>query len=285
MAPLTTGAPPAAAHAIHAKAHAHDKKQQAQRKAAPKKSRSPKLHPRRTTTVAKRAVRVASPYRVQPGDNLTRIAAQHHVSIAALVKANGISDPNRVLSGSVLRVPRTVAVSRHTDRVRHTAAKTKATPKSTAKSRAARRLAAQVSATRHALAKRPVPSRTQTKSIIESTSRRYGVNPRLALGIGWQESGWNQRAVSPVNAIGTMQVMPDSGRWASGLVGHQLDLLNSRDNVTAGVAILRYLTSNAKNLDEAIGAYYQGLGGIREHGPYDDTKRYVRNVRAIMERL
>lgn len=312
MPPLTTGAPPAAVHAIHAKAGHHTKKSSHHAKRA--KSRSPRLHPRRSTRVAKRATRIASPYRVRRGDNLTTIAARHHISLTALIKANRIGNPNLVLSGSVLRIPHRVASHKaihraphkrathhraahkkpHHTRTRphkkahHTRAQAhqKAHHKAAKKHhRATNRLAARARATREALARRSVPSRTQTKAMIERTARRYGVSPRLALGISWQESGWNQREVSPVNAIGAMQVLPQSGEWASGMVGRRLNLLNTEDNITAGVAILRYLTSNATSLDQAIGGYYQGLAGVRQYGLYPETRHYVRNVRALMERL
>jgi hypothetical protein len=298
MAPLTTGAPLVTAHAIHAKAHTHaaKEKKKAHRRAAPAKSRSPKLHPRHSARAAKKAVRSTSAYSVRPGDNLTVIAARHGVSLTALIKANHFCNPNIVLSGSTIRIPhrsatttrqstRPRATSRHRDRPPVAKPKHRTTKHSTRTKRHVDRASAEAAATRAALAKRNVPTRTQTKQLIETTARRYGVNPRLALGIGWQESGWNQRAVSPVNAIGAMQVMPQSGEWASMMVGRKLNLLEAHDNVTAGVAILRYLTSNAKNLDQAIGGYYQGLGAMREHGPYPDTRQYIRNVRALMHRL
>lgn len=284
---FTTGAPPLATHAIHAQAETHAQHTKGSQHAAPRKSKSPRLHPRRATSVAKKAVRTASPYRVRPGDNLTAIAARQHVSLAALIKANGISNPNRVLSGSVLRIPHTAAPHRAAPKkkpVAHQPAK-KSSHKSPKKSGAQRKAAARSSSARSALSKRAVPSRTQTKAMIEKTARRYGVNPQLALGISWQESGWNQRVVSGVNAIGVMQVLPQSGEWASSMVGHDLDLMDTQDNITAGVVILRYLTSNATNLDQAIGGYYQGLAGVKQHGPYEETKQYVRNVRALMERL
>lgn len=274
MPPLTTGAPPAAVHAIHAKADVNAKK--ASQHAKPAKSKSPTLHPRRSTAVAKTATRSAAPYRVQRGDNLTRIAARQGVSLTALIKANGISNPDRVLSGSVLRIPHHATP--------HQATPKKATPKKT-RPRRSTGASVRAEASRAAIAKRSVPSRTQTRAMIERTARRYGVNPRLALGVSWQESGWNQRVVSPVNAIGAMQILPQSGEWASGMVGRNLDLTDTQDNVTAGVAILRYLTSNSANLDQAIGGYYQGLAGVKKHGPYAETKHYVRNVKALMERL
>lgn len=279
MAPLTT--PPAATHAIHAKADTHAAKKTARHKAH-RRSKTPKLHPRKNTRLAKKAVRTTSAYRVRPGDNLTWIAERNHVSLSTLIKLNRISDPNRLLSGAVLQIPHRVAPhTRSTSRKAHPK-KDHLTP---AQRRAAARTAAQVQRARAALAKEHIPSRSRTRSLIESTARRYGVNPHLALGIAWQESGWNQGVVSPAGAIGAMQVMPQSGEWASGMVGRRLNLMKSGDNVTAGVAILRYLTSNARDLDEAIGGYYQGLGAMQTHGPYADTKQYIRNVRALMARL
>jgi len=322
MAPLTTGAPLVTAHAIHAKAHHHAAKKKAAKHAAhPKKSKSPKLHPRRSTRVAKKPARTSAAYHVRPGDNLTRIAARHGVSLAALIKANHIGNPNLILRGSTLRIPHPTTHPQHRSAPRKTSRNAERTPahrrkaqphpathkkaaahhKKTAPAAHHKKPAAsrhhkkhaptahkprtKVERTRSALAARKVPTRTQTKKIIERTARRYGVNPKLALGIGWQESGWNQRAVSPVNAIGAMQVMPQSGQWASTMVGRKLNLLDAHDNVTAGVAILRYLTSNARDLDQAIGGYYQGLGAMREFGPYPDTRQYIRNVRALMNRL
>ncbi|RNI24423.1 lytic transglycosylase [Flexivirga caeni] len=285
MAPITTGAQPAA-HAIHAKADQHAAaKKTAKRHAAPRKSTAPKLHARRSTTVAKRVVRTAAPYRVRAGDTLSAIAARHGISLAALLKANYFSDPNVVLSGSVVRLPQAARQQPVSKPAPHRAAPKRA--KTAIPKTPVHRPhdSATVAATRAALARESVPSRTQTKALIETTARRYGVNPRLALGIGWQESGWSQRAVSPVNAIGTMQVMPQSGEWASGLVGRHLDLLDAHDNVTAGIAILRFLTSNAHDLDQAIGGYYQGLGAMQKHGPYADTRQYIRNVRTLMDRL
>jgi murein DD-endopeptidase MepM/ murein hydrolase activator NlpD len=44
-------------------------------------------------------------YRVGPGDTLARIARRHHVSPAALISTNRISDPNFIFVGQVLRVP------------------------------------------------------------------------------------------------------------------------------------------------------------------------------------
>jgi LysM repeat protein len=44
---------------------------------------------------------------VRPGQNLSQIAAELHTSVAALVAANGLADPNRVLAGQLLEIPGT----------------------------------------------------------------------------------------------------------------------------------------------------------------------------------
>ncbi|MBK8988085.1 MAG: LysM peptidoglycan-binding domain-containing protein [Chloroflexi bacterium] len=42
---------------------------------------------------------------VQPGENLTKIAQQYNVSAAALLAANGLSNPNYIQAGQVLIIP------------------------------------------------------------------------------------------------------------------------------------------------------------------------------------
>src|SRR3954452_1361580 len=72
-----------------------------------------------------------------------------------------------------------------------------------------------------------VPSRDAVAANIRATAARWGVDPRLALGISWEEAGFNQRMVSSVGAIGAMQVMPATGTWAATAIVHRsLDLLD-----------------------------------------------------------
>jgi soluble lytic murein transglycosylase-like protein len=120
--------------------------------------------------------------------------------------------------------------------------------------------------------------------IIRRISARWGLDPRLALAISWQESGFNMREVSPVGAIGTMQVMPYTAAYlAQDVVHHPLDLFRARGNITAGVALLSVLTHEAKSEREAVAGYYQGLQSVRDHGMFRSTKRYVANVMALRD--
>jgi len=51
------------------------------------------------------AAAATAEHRVARGDTLGSIASRHGTSIAALVEANGLANPNRILVGQVLKVP------------------------------------------------------------------------------------------------------------------------------------------------------------------------------------
>ncbi|MGO4244590.1 transglycosylase SLT domain-containing protein, partial [Janibacter sp. RAF20_2_2] len=138
---------------------------------------------------------------------------------------------------------------------------------------------------RRTLATRAVPSRAETKAKITRISRQHGLDPSIALAISYQESGWDQRQVSVANAVGTMQVIPSSGEWASQMAGRDLDLLDTDDNITAGVLLLKVLTEQADTTSDAIAGYYQGLASVEANGMYSDTKQYVSNVKALRSRM
>lgn len=201
---------------------------------------------------------------VRPGDGLLLLASRYGVSRASILKANNLPPSVTLQAGQRLRIVGTRVPG--------------AAPNSS-------RLASSAEANRAHLARRDLPSRPQIRALIGKEARRQGVDPVLAVAIGWQESRWSQRAVSEANAIGVMQCLPSTGSWVSGQVGRELDLLDTHDNITCGVALLRSLNRSARTQDEVIAAYYQGLTSVRERGHYQDTRRYVRQVRATMARL
>lgn len=210
-------------------------------------------------------------YVVKSGDTISGIAKRFKCSQANLLAANGLKASDPIYSGKPLQVPVKIRPKARTDNT--FAGRTYA-----------EHIVAQANRNRAILKKRKQPTRAQLRSLIVSTSKRYGVDPQLALAVAWQESGWKQRVVSPANAIGAMQVIPSTGRFASRIVGRELDLLSAKDNVTAGVVLLSRLTGAAR-LDVAVAGYYQGLGGVKKNGMYADTKAYVTNVLRIQAQL
>jgi N-acetylmuramoyl-L-alanine amidase len=219
-----------------------------------------------------------SSHLVVVGDTLSEIATRYGVSQTALARANGIGASNVVMLGATLRIPGGSGSTSGGS-----------TSSSSANTFAGRTYADSVvnaaSANRNRLARRSVPSREGMRDIIASTARANGVDPALALAVSYQESGWNQRAVSVANAVGAMQVIPTTTDWISGVVGRRLDPLSPRDNATTGVVLLKILTQSASSERQAVAGYYQGLRSVRERGMYPDTKRYVANVMALKARL
>jgi LysM repeat protein len=235
--------------------------------AAPVKATPTKAAPVRPTP-AKPATR---PYVVREGDTLIGICAAHKVDLHKVLALNHLTTHSVIRPGQRLLLP---------------------APPVTAKSNNTflgrtypPAVVAAADANRRALAKRTLPSRAAVKAMIISTARKRGVDPALVLAVAYQESGFNQRVVSPANAVGVMQVIPSAGRWASSLVGKDLDLLNTQDNITAGVVLLGALSDAADNEPQAIAGYYQGLASVRKNGMFDDTRRYVANIQTLKSRF
>ena len=240
------------------------------------------IHPGQRIKVTAQAARArakadaASPFTattvtVRSGDTLGAIALRHGVSLASLTKANGLAVGSLLQIGQKLKV---LTPARKADNSNTFAGRTYSD-----------RIVGAAAANRAYLARHDVPSRMRTKEMIVSTAQRHGVDPKLALAISWQESGWNQRQVSVANAIGAMQVIPSSGAWASDLLGRKLDLLQAQDNVTAGVVILRSLARSARTQEEAIAGYYQGLSSVQKRGMYPDTTQYVKSILLLKGRM
>lgn len=221
-------------------------------------------------------------YTVRPGDSLWDLAQHHSVTVAAIIEANDLDLAAGLRTGQSLTIPgpggEGPASEGQTDSVE--SAQTEEITNDFPGHDYDDETVEQANALFQELSERPTVSSADVQDLIRSTAKDMGVDPALALAHAEQESGFNHHVVSPASAVGTMQVLPSAGEWAEGLVGRDLDLLDPRDNVTAGVAIIRANTERADSSDEAIGAYYQGLHGVKEYGMYSDTKTYVSEVKS-----
>jgi len=220
-----------------------------------------------------------TPYTVKSGDTATGLAVRFHAWTAELISHNHLGRRGSLQVGQRIKIPVVLAAlpknkrhpkkhkAHHPTKKHHAPAKQTKTKKQKKK---------------HAL---PDPSRATVRRVVVRTARRHGVDPHLALAICWQESGWQMDRVSSAHAIGAMQVLPATGAWMSMYAGRRLHIRRLHDNVLAGVILLDVLDDLTRTRRRMIGAYYQGLGAVREHGLYSETRRYVRNVLAIEHRL
>jgi peptidoglycan hydrolase-like protein with peptidoglycan-binding domain len=117
-------------------------------------------------------------------------------------------------------------------------------------------------------------------------ARYYGIRPRLVKALAWQESGFQQHVRSSVGAHGVMQVRPQTWSYVEMVllgrkIPHGMD-----GNIHVGVAYLRQLLHEFDfNVRLAVGAYNQGPAGVRAHGLYPKTRRFVANVLALRHRF
>ena len=197
-------------------------------------------------------------YTVRSGDTVTGLAVRFHAWTAEIVSHNHLDGAGGLRVGERIEIPVVKAGSG---------------TKGGDKGRTSK------------MWQHPDRDREKVRRVIAGAARNHGVDPQLALAISWQESGWQMGVVSGAHAIGAMQVLPATGAWMSMYTGRRLHIRRLHDNVLAGVILLDVLDDLTRTRRRMIGAYYQGLGAVREHGLYSETRRYVRNVLAIEHRL
>jgi soluble lytic murein transglycosylase-like protein len=106
------------------------------------------------------------------------------------------------------------------------------------------------------------------------------VDPLLVLAVIATESAFQADAVSPGNAQGLMQLMPETARRFGAT-----DPLDPTENIRAGTRYLRWLLSYfAGDLSLALAAYNAGEGAVIHYGgvpPFPETQAYLRKIRTL----
>lgn len=119
--------------------------------------------------------------------------------------------------------------------------------------------------------------RQRHAKLIRHLAPRFEVDYRLALAIARAESNFDPMAVSPKNAQGLMQLIPDTAA--------RFGVRNAFDpeqNIRGGLAYLRWLLERF-NGDVALAsaAYNAGEGAVDRHGgvpPFRETQQYVQRI-------
>jgi len=113
--------------------------------------------------------------------------------------------------------------------------------------------------------------------LIQRLAPRFAIDARLALAIARAESNFDAMAVSPKNAMGLMQLIPDTAS--------RFGVRNAFDpeqNVRGGLAYLRWLLDRFNgDVSLASAAYNAGEGAVDRHGgvpPYAETQQYVQRI-------
>ncbi len=124
------------------------------------------------------------------------------------------------------------------------------------------------------------PSSTAVRRLVERLAPRFRVDPALALAIIAVESGFRPDAVSPRNAQGLMQLIPDTARRFG-----VIDAFDPESNVRGGMAYLRWLLVQFNNDVRLVAAAYNaGENAVRRHGgvpPFPETRAYVERIASL----
>lgn len=113
----------------------------------------------------------------------------------------------------------------------------------------------------------------------------YGINPAVYRSLVWQESRWDNNAVSYVGAFGLSQLMPLTAASAVQQIavseGITLDPEDPEDNLRIGawyLAQLKEMDVTGGDMWRTLVAYNQGPTALRKRGPYNDAIKYANIV-------
>ncbi len=113
--------------------------------------------------------------------------------------------------------------------------------------------------------------------LLADLAPQYGIEPALALAIGLTESALNPQALSPKNAMGVMQLIPETALRFN--ISRPYD---PEQNIRGGLAYLRWLLAYFEGDIAFVAAGYNaGEGAVdRYRGvpPYRETQAYVDRI-------
>ena len=146
----------------------------------------------------------------------------------------------------------------------------------------------------------PIKLRPRLVPYIQHTvemAHRYGIDPFWVVSIMWTESHFNPEAVSHANAVGLMQIMPDTGVFITHVRGQKTPkkvvkhmLKHPHSNIELGVFYLaRLLKRYEGNYVHATVAYNMGPGWVNKrlhHNlPVGKRNNYLDKVRNAYKKL
>ncbi|MGB9678729.1 MAG: lytic transglycosylase domain-containing protein [Thermoanaerobacteraceae bacterium] len=129
-------------------------------------------------------------------------------------------------------------------------------------------------------------------------SKEYKVDPYLVFAVIYAESGFNPNVISNKNAVGLMQILPETGRWVAKNIGikdyNDNMLFVPKYNIQIGTWYLGYLLRLFdNNIHLAVAAYNGGSSNVDNwlkdkrfstNGkslhkvPFPETDKYLKKV-------
>ena len=117
----------------------------------------------------------------------------------------------------------------------------------------------------------------------------YNLDPSFVSAVIYEESRFNPAAHSGANALGLMQIVPETGKYLAGKMGHSsFDpqvLRQTGTNIAYGCYYLSLLSAKYQEQDKVLAAYNAGPGTVDQwlaEGDYavkfKETEQFVARV-------
>jgi soluble lytic murein transglycosylase-like protein len=128
-----------------------------------------------------------------------------------------------------------------------------------------------------------MPAPAQIEKMVRGMAPEFGLDPNFVLAIMQIESGYRTDAVSPRNAQGLMQLIPETAERFG-----VKDPFDVKDNVRGGMRYLRWLLAYFRgDVSLVAAAYNAGEGAVERYRgvpPYKETETYVKRLNAVYPR-
>jgi soluble lytic murein transglycosylase-like protein len=123
---------------------------------------------------------------------------------------------------------------------------------------------------------------TEIARLVAESAAANRLDPKLVLAVIAVESAFQGAALSPRNAGGLMQLMPETAERFG-----VKNVFDARENIQGGTKYLRWLLDYFDgDLPLALAAYNAGEGTVTRYGgipPFAETRAYVEKIRALYQ--
>jgi len=127
------------------------------------------------------------------------------------------------------------------------------------------------------------PTQQKVLGLVRKLAPEYGISPRLVMAVIRAESNFESSAVSPKNAQGLMQLIPETSVRFN--VKKPFD---PEQNIRGGLSYLRWLLAYFEgNVALVAAAYNAGEGAVnrfRGIPPYAETRGYVKRIMSLFKK-
>ena len=128
----------------------------------------------------------------------------------------------------------------------------------------------------------PIRPEVAYEHLIQEAAQAYDLDPALIRAVMRTESAFNAAAVSPVGAMGLMQLMPELAEEMG-----VADPFDPRENIMGGAKYLRQLLdAHQGKIDLTLASYNAGPGNVKRYRgipPFKETRDYVKKITELLD--